>query len=70
MSDMQRLHRITYLLQAKKCIPLVDFLSELEISKATFKRDLEYLRSRMNAAIVFDRFQGGYRFESPKMLRK
>jgi predicted DNA-binding transcriptional regulator YafY len=70
MSDMQRLHRITYLLQARKCVPLADFLNELEISKATFKRDLEYLRSRMNASIVFDRFQGGYRFESPDDAQK
>lgn len=70
MSDMQRLHRITYLLQARKCVPLADFLRELEISKATFKRDLEYLRSRMNASIVFDRFQGGYRFESPDDAQK
>lgn len=64
MGDMQRLHRITYLLQSRKCVPLTDFLTELEISKATFKRDLEYLRSRLNASIVFDRFQGGYRFKS------
>lgn len=63
MSDMQRLHRITYLMQARKCVPIEVFLDELEISKATFKRDLEYLRSRMNASIVFDRSQGGYRFE-------
>jgi predicted DNA-binding transcriptional regulator YafY len=70
MSDMQRLHRITYLLQVRKCIPLVDFLSELEISKATFKRDLEYLRSRLNASIVFDRFQGGYRFENLEDVQK
>lgn len=70
MSDMQRLHRITYLLQARKCVPLVDFLNELEISKATFKRDLEYLRSRLNASIVFDRFQGGYRFENPQDAQK
>lgn len=67
---MQRLHRITYLLQARKCVPLVDFLNELEISKATFKRDLEYLRSRLNASIVFDRFQGGYRFENPQDAKK
>lgn len=70
MSDMQRLHRITYLLQARKCVPLADFLRELEISKATFKRDLEYLRSRLNASIVFDRFQGGYRFEDPQDAQK
>jgi len=55
MGDMERLHRIKYLIQARQCVPLEDFLEELEISKATFKRDLEYLRSRMNANIVYDR---------------
>jgi len=70
MSDMQRLHRITYLIQARGCVPIRDFLDELEISKATFKRDLEYLRSRLNASIMFDRFQGGYRFENHKDIQK
>lgn len=64
MGDMERLHRIKYLIQARQCVPLNDFLEELEISKATFKRDLEYLRSRMNANIVYDRMDGGYKFES------
>ena len=44
MSDMERLHRITNMIQVRKCVPIEDFLDELEISKATFKRDLEYLR--------------------------
>ncbi|MEN9862464.1 MAG: hypothetical protein RLZZ601_228 [Pseudomonadota bacterium] len=70
MSDMQRLHRITYLIQARKCVPIEVFLNELEISKATFKRDLEYLRSRLNASIVFDRFAGGYRFENSEDVHK
>ena len=47
MGDVERLHKIKYMIQARQCVPLDDFLSELEISKATFKRDLEYLRSRM-----------------------
>ena len=64
MGDMERLHRSKYLIQARQCVPLNDFLEELEISKATFKRDLEYLRSRMNANIVYDRMDGGYKFES------
>ncbi|HBK43050.1 MULTISPECIES: WYL domain-containing protein [unclassified Polynucleobacter] len=70
MGDMQRLHRITYLIQARGCVPIKTFLDELEISKATFKRDLEYLRSRLNASIVFDRFQGGYCFENPEDIQK
>ena len=66
MSDMERLHRIKYMIQARKCVPKQSFLDELEISDATFKRDLEYLRSRMNASIIYDRFLGGYKFENPQ----
>ena len=62
MGDMERLHRIKYLIQARKCVPLNVFLEELEVSRATFKRDLEYLRDRMNADIVYDRSLGGYCF--------
>ena len=70
MSDLERLHRIKYMIQARKCVPIQDFLQELEISKATFKRDLEYLRDRMNASIVFDRSEGGYRFDKPNAGEK
>jgi len=70
MSDVERLHRIKYMIQARKCVPVQDFLDELEISKATFKRDLEYLRDRMNASIVFDRAEGGYRFDKPNAGEK
>lgn len=66
MSDMERLHRIKYMIQARKCVPKQAFLDELEISDATFKRDLEYLRSRMNASIIYDRYLGGYAFEHPQ----
>jgi len=70
MSDLERLHRIKYMIQARKCVPIEDFLEELEISKATFKRDLEYLRDRMNASIIFDRAEGGYRFDKPNTGEK
>ncbi len=39
------------------------FLERLEVSRATFKRDLEYLRDRFNAPIVYDRELGGYRYD-------
>ena len=68
MSDLERLHRIKYMIQARKCVPIEDFLGELEISKATFKRDLEYLRDRMNASIVFDRAEGGYRLSTTQKV--
>jgi DeoR/GlpR family transcriptional regulator of sugar metabolism len=40
MSDMERLHRIKYMIQSRGCVPIEDFMTSLEISRATFKRDL------------------------------
>lgn len=70
MSSMERLHRIKYMIQSRKCVPIDDFLIELEISKATFKRDLDYLRDRLKASIVYDRYLGGYKFENPEDVNK
>jgi predicted DNA-binding transcriptional regulator YafY len=70
MSDIERLHRIKYMIQQRKCVPIEDFLDELEISKATFKRDLDYLRDRLKASIKYDRFLGGYKFENPDEINK
>jgi len=70
MGDLERLHRINYMIQQRKSVPKQDFLDTLEISEATFKRDLEYLRSRMNADIVYDRFTGGYRYKNQKDAEK
>ena len=70
MSDIERLHRIKYMIQQRKCVPIEDFLDELEISKATFKRDLDYLRDRLKASIKYDRFLGGYKFEFPDEINK
>ena len=38
-------------------------LDTLEVSSATLKRDLSYLRDRLNAPIIYDRSIGGYRFD-------
>jgi predicted DNA-binding transcriptional regulator YafY len=61
----ERFYRIDQLLQARRLVPVRDFLDELGISLATFKRDLEYMRERLNAPIIWDRDQNGYRFEEP-----
>ncbi len=62
MSQNERFYRINQLLQDRKVVPRQVFLDELGISLATFKRDLEYLRDRLNAPIEYDREAGGYRF--------
>lgn len=65
MNSTERIYKIERLLRERGTVTLDFFLSELEVSKATFKRDLEYLRDRMNAPIVWDRAVSGYRFDSP-----
>lgn len=62
MGKTERLYRIKQLLQQSRIVSKEQFLSELEISPATFKRDLAYLRDRMNAPVEFDKDAGGYRF--------
>jgi predicted DNA-binding transcriptional regulator YafY len=64
MDRTERFYRIQQLLRARRAVPLEDFLSGLEVSRATFKRDVEYLRSRMNVPIVWDRVAGGYRLDT------
>lgn len=66
MNRTERFYKIDQMLHERRVVPLALFLEELEVSRATFKRDLEYLRERLNAPIVWDREAGGYRFESVK----
>ncbi len=65
MDRGERFHRITQLLHERTIVAREEFLADLEVSHATFKRDLEYMRDRYNAPIVWDADAGGYRFEQP-----
>jgi len=40
--------------------------ASLGVSRATLKRDLEYMRERFNAPIEYDREANGYRFGAPR----
>jgi predicted DNA-binding transcriptional regulator YafY len=63
MDRTERFYRIDQLLHDRRVVPVSAFLGELGISLATFKRDMEYLRSRLHAPIVWDRERRGYRFD-------
>ena len=63
MDRTERFYLIERLLGARRSTPRSLLLNELGVSWATLKRDLDYLRNRLNAPIVFDRELGGYRFE-------
>ncbi|MFM1807225.1 MAG: hypothetical protein RL212_1484 [Pseudomonadota bacterium] len=70
MSQLERLQRINHILQERGLVPVEDFLSELEVSLPTFKRDLVELRNTFNAPIIYDRFSKGYRFDKPNAGKK
>jgi predicted DNA-binding transcriptional regulator YafY len=62
MSKTDRIYKIEMLIRSRGCVSFQTLLDELEVSRATLKRDLEFLRDRMGAPIVYDRFDNGYKF--------
>ena len=62
MDRTERFYKIHQLLAARGTVALRDLLHELGVSRATFKRDIEYMRDRLNAPIEWDREKRGYRF--------
>jgi predicted DNA-binding transcriptional regulator YafY len=62
MDRTERFYKIDALLHANPVVSTARFLKELEISVATLKRDIEYMRDRLNAPIEWDRSYGGYRY--------
>jgi len=62
MNKTERIFKIEQLIAARKVVSFDAMLGELEVSRATLKRDLEYLRSRMKTPITYDRETNGYHF--------
>lgn len=55
--------KIQRVLETGELVSTQDFLSLLEVSRATFRRDLDYLRDRLGVPVVWDAGAGGYRLE-------
>jgi predicted DNA-binding transcriptional regulator YafY len=70
MSNNERIYRIDQLLNDRKIVSFQELLDLLEISPATLKRDLAYMRDRLNAPIIYDRELNGYKFEGHENLKK
>ena len=62
MERLERFYRIHQLLTDRRVVPFSILMEELDISRASVKRDLEYMRERFNAPIEYDREANGYRF--------
>ena len=62
MDRTERFYRIEWLIKSRQGVSFDALLAELEVSPATLKRDLQYLRDRMDAPIVYARDDNVYRF--------
>jgi predicted DNA-binding transcriptional regulator YafY len=62
MTQTARVYKIERLIRNRGCVSFRAMLDELEVSPATLKRDLAYLKDRLGAPIEYDRYANGYRF--------
>ncbi|HSG66761.1 MAG TPA: WYL domain-containing protein, partial [Gammaproteobacteria bacterium] len=63
MERLERIYRFDRLLRTRPAISRQELEQTFEVSRATFRRDLEYLRDRLGYPIVYDAQLGGYRLE-------
>jgi predicted DNA-binding transcriptional regulator YafY len=63
MNRTERFYRIDQLINNRKLVTTREFIEELGVSLATFKRDLLYMQNHLHAPIVYDRSSGAYRFD-------
>ena len=59
--NLERLYKIDRLLRERKNVSFAALQKELEVSRATLKRDLAAMRNRFNAPIDFDKDLRAYR---------
>jgi predicted DNA-binding transcriptional regulator YafY len=62
---LERIHRIHQLLQNKEYPNSTKLAKEFEVAKRTAKRDVEFMRDRMNLPISFDARRNGYFYSEP-----
>lgn len=63
MIDIERMYKYMDLLEGKRFVTTSEFMTVMEISHATFKRDLAVLRDRFDVPIVYDRDVGAYKLD-------
>ena len=64
MDRTERFYKIEMMIRSRGSVSFAALMEELGVSRATLKRDLEYLRGRMDAPIVYDRFDNGYKMQA------
>ena len=60
MSEIVRLYSYKDLFAGRRAVGRAEIMAKLEISEATFKRDIAKLRDQLHMPIAFDRDLGGF----------
>ena len=60
MSEIVRLYSYKDLFAGRRAVGKAEIMAKLEISEATFKRDIAKLRDQLHMPIAFNRDLGGY----------
>ena len=60
MDRTERFYKIQEMLRQHKVVSFAQLQSELEVSRSTLKRDLDYLSTRLHSPIAWSRDAGGY----------
>lgn len=67
-AQTDRIVKIESLLRRQRQVDFQTLLNELEVSPATIKRDLAYLRDRLGSPIIYDRAEGTYRLDTSSQV--
>jgi predicted DNA-binding transcriptional regulator YafY len=66
MDRTERFYKIDQLLKERKVVSFATLQNALDVSRATLRRDLDYMCDRLHAPIEYDREANGYRFVTPR----
>lgn len=66
MDRTERFYKIDQLLKERKVVSFAALREALDVSPATLRRDLDYMRDRLHAPIDCDPEVNGYRFGKPR----
>jgi predicted DNA-binding transcriptional regulator YafY len=64
VTQRERLFKLKHWLNEGRCVSRDWALKELQVSRATLARDIQFLRDRMNAPVTWDVRQGGWRLDA------
>lgn len=68
MDRSERFYRIDQFIRGRGSVSMQDLVNELEVSRATVSRDIQYMRDRLHAPIEWDANRRGYFYDAGSQI--